>query len=572
VPNTGAGQYSYYDRGAQETGDAFTIGASAAFSATTLVGTPTDVSVPVSDDWAGQTIVDCTFNFDDGTVLVSQPPVDGACTAQHTYSSLGVYYWNLTVTASDGVTKPLGGNDTVVASGILRPNLGLTALSSRTVQASATPTDSYGWSIVQCRFDFGDGTTSIVSAAGGRSCVGTHTYAAVGTFPVSMTVTDSQGETATETLDFGADGYYFDPTVPIRVLDTRKPIGVSSIAKVGPGGIVKLKLAGTNGIPADAGAVALNLTATNGTANGFVTVFPDGTTPPTSSNLNFAASQTVPNTVVVKLGDDGTVDLKNNSTGTTDLVADLDGYYAPSGAGYVPQSPSRLIDTRTTHQTIAPNGTLRVYLGTTGAPAAVLNVTATDPTSNGFITAYPDGQAMPNASNVNYGPHQTIANEVTVQAGGNGYVDFKNESSGSVDLIVDLSGLFESGSGSPFVPIAPERLLDTRTGLGVLNGVGAGALPAGGTGDLMLWNSPIPDAGVAAVENVTVTEPQKNGYVLAYPEFGGSRPIGSTLNFAPGQTVANSATVALGTLGAEALYNGSTGSTQLVVDLFGYYF
>ena len=425
---------------------------------------------------------------------------------------------------------------------------------------------------MQCRFDFGDGTTSVVSATGGQGCVGTHTYAAIGTFPVSMTVTDSQGQTATETLDFDADGYYFDPTVPVRVLDTRKPIGVTSVVKVSPGGVVKLKLAGTNGIPANAGAVALNVTATNGTAAGFVTVYPDGTGTPNSSNLNFAAHQTVPNAVIAKLGPDGAVDLKNSSTGTTDLVADLEGYYAPSGDGYVARTPTRLIDTRTTHQTIAPNGTLRVYLGTTSAAAAVLNVTVTNPTSTGYITAYPDGQAAPNASNVNYVTHQTIANEVMVRAGGNGYVDFKNVSPGSVDLVVDLSGLFEKGSGSPFVPLAPERLLDTRSGLGDLNGVGAGALPAGRTGDLMLWNSPIPEAGVAAVENVTVTEPQKSGYVLAYPDYGGSRPIGSTVNFAAGQTVANSATVALGSHGAEGLYNESPGSTQLVVDLFGYYF
>jgi hypothetical protein len=281
----------------------------------------------------------------------------------------------------------------------------------------------------------------------------------------------------------------------------------------------------------------------------------------------------VPNTAIVELGTDGTVDLKNNSKGTTDLVADLEGYYAASGDGYIAHMPTRLVDTRTTKQTLAAGGTLRVYLGSTGESAAVLNVTVTGPTSNGFITAYPDGVSAPNASNVNYGPHQTIASEVLVRAGADGYVDFKNTGSGSTDLVVDMSGLFEPGSGAAFVPLTPTRILDTRSPDQELWNTN-GPLPGGTTGELAVaGNPPAPPVGAtAAVENVTVTEPASNGYVLAYSDALSQRPIGSTLNFGAGQTVANAATVGLGTDGGEDIYNASAGSTQLVVDLFGYYF
>lgn len=152
-----------------------------------------------------------------------------------------------------------------------------------------------------------------------------------------MTVRDSGGEVATQTTDLNVDGYYFNAVKPVRVLDTRQPIGVPTIAKVAPGGVVRLKLAGTNGIPADAGAVALNVTVAGGTSNGFVTVYPDATAAPNSSNLNFAPGQIIPNAVVVKIGADGYVDFENQSKGSTDLLVDLSGLFEPgTGAQFVP--------------------------------------------------------------------------------------------------------------------------------------------------------------------------------------------------------------------------------------------
>jgi len=60
-------------------------------------------------------------------------------------------------------------------------------------------------------------------------------------------------------------------------------------------------------------AVVMNVMATGGTANGVVTVYPDGTALPTSSNVNFAADETVPNLVTVKVGPDGEVDFNNDA-------------------------------------------------------------------------------------------------------------------------------------------------------------------------------------------------------------------------------------------------------------------
>jgi hypothetical protein len=73
-------------------------------------------------------------------------------------------------------------------------------------------------------------------------------------------------------------------------------------------------------------AVVLNVTVTNPTSAGFLTVYPSGGSRPLASDLDFTPGQTVPNLVVVKLGPDGKVVLYNLA-GSTDVVIDVLGWY-----------------------------------------------------------------------------------------------------------------------------------------------------------------------------------------------------------------------------------------------------
>jgi hypothetical protein len=82
---------------------------------------------------------------------------------------------------------------------------------------------------------------------------------------------------------------------------------------------------GTAQVPADAAAVVLNITATEATANGYVTVWPCGTPRPLASNLNLVTAATTPNLVIVKIGTDGNVCLYTQSG--THLLADITGYF-----------------------------------------------------------------------------------------------------------------------------------------------------------------------------------------------------------------------------------------------------
>ncbi len=114
---------------------------------------------------------------------------------------------------------------------------------------------------------------------------------------------------------------------PTRILDTRFGTGGSS-KPIGPGGTLTLAVAGKAGVPDHgASAVVLNVTAVSPSMATFLTVFPSGETRPLASNLNVAAGQIAPNLVLVKIGADGRIRIRNQS-GSTHVIADVAGWYA----------------------------------------------------------------------------------------------------------------------------------------------------------------------------------------------------------------------------------------------------
>ena len=72
-------------------------------------------------------------------------------------------------------------------------------------------------------------------------------------------------------------------------------------------GVLELDLAGRLGVPVNASAAFLNVTAVSPGGNGFLTVFPCGTTQPNASNVNYTTGQIVPNAVLAKIGVGGKV-------------------------------------------------------------------------------------------------------------------------------------------------------------------------------------------------------------------------------------------------------------------------
>lgn len=270
---------------------------------------------------------------------------------------------------------------------------------------------------------------------------------------------DVAGSVATPTVTPPAAGLY-NPVVPNRVLDTRNGTGAPA-APVGPAQTISMLVAGTLNIPSSGvAAVVLNVTATGPTAPSYLTVFPAGTSPPTASNLNFVAGQTVPNRVIVKVGTNAQTSTGGwvsfyNALGSVNVIADVVGWFtdgttAAGGSTFVGVTPARILDTRTALN-LGPGATLILPVaGQGGVPAmnatvaptaVVLNVTVTNPTAASYLTAWPDGATQPLASDLNYLAGLTVPNLVVVKVGTNGSIDLYN-AFGTTDVIVDVVGWY----------------------------------------------------------------------------------------------------------------------------------
>ena len=278
---------------------------------------------------------------------------------------------------------------------------------------------------------------------------------------------------------------------------------------------------------------------------------------------------------------------------------------ATAGSSYTAITPCRIADTRPYSgyqgqtNTLVGGGTLNVVVAGacngsgTGVPdfntwsshaitAVVVNITAVNPTSNGWLKAYAYGSPTPYTSTVNFLAGQTIANEATITVGAdvtgeNGSINITNFT-GSTDVLVDVQGYYHANPSeytTSYYPITPERVLDTR----VLSGQqGQGATITGGTtlnfypgtGTTVLWAFPVPLDATAVVLNVTATNTTAPGYLTLWAA-NSPKPDVSNVNWpSAGTTIPNRVIVPIdSTTGLVTIYSNVT--TDVVVDLNGYF-
>ncbi|WP_157535779.1 hypothetical protein [Kitasatospora mediocidica] len=462
---------------------------------------------------------------------------------------------------------------------------------------SAQDTSAYGLTLtaavtsaavpLTATVSWGDGTTSTENFTGAGPQSWPHSYAKLGQYTIAVSVADTGGDTVSNSVLILTAGSGYTPYGPTRLLDTRDGTGAPA-ARLGSDKAVQLQIAGNGAIPSKVTAVVLNITVTNPTNSGFITAYPDGTARPTTSNVNFTAGQTVPNMAIVPVGADGYVDLYNSGLASVDLIADVTGYFTQSSAsGYTSLTPTRIVDTRDGTGTgsaaqVPGLGAISAQVAgnagvpASGATAVALNVTVTNPRSDGFLTAFPDGQATPNASNVNYLAGQTIANSVVVPIGADGKIDIHNGGGLGADVVIDVVGYYSPDSKSAYLPIKPTRLLDTRDPAWT-----HGPLQPGGYIYMPLSDTEPDITGLAL--NTTVTNTRGGGFLTVSPDPNTlnqystgtagwpARPNSSVLNWLPGQTVPNLVQAGTGANGIIDVWNTGSGSTDLVVDAFGFY-
>lgn len=373
------------------------------------------------------------------------------------------------------------------------------------------------------------------------------------------------------------------PLSPQRILDTRA--GGTTIdgqfaatGLVAAGSTLELTVAGRGGVPADASAAVLNLTATDAAGIGYVTVWPCGQPRPVASSTNFAPGAASPNTVVTDIGTGGKVCLYAGEAGVH-LIADVNGT-VPAASNYDPLTPARLLETREGAPTVdgksqgegqrAAGSTYTLQVtGRGGVPAdavaVALNVTATDSTGTGYVTVWPCDKTRPVASSVNFVAGSVEPNSVLTSLSAAGTVCLYVAEQ-ATDLIVDVFGSFPADAA--FGGLNPARLLETRPGAPTIDGQFAGTglvqpnqvLPLQVTG-----RGGVPSGATGVVLNITATDATGTGFVTAFP-CGEAQPNASTVNFIAGVPSPNSAVLKLGAEGKICLVTGES-AAQLIVDV-----
>jgi hypothetical protein len=339
-----------------------------------------------------------------------------------------------------------------------------------------------------------------------------------------------------------APGTVFVPVTPCRIADTRNPVGTFG-GPVMPGGSSRAFPIPQSacGIPNSALAYSLNVTVAPRSTLSYLTLSPAGQPRPFVSTLNSFTGKVVANAALVPAGSGGAVDVF--VTDTTDVILDINGYFAPAGAAgglaFYPVTPCRISDTR---NPAGPFGGPSLSAGTTstisvpssacGVPASAmaysLNATVVPKGGLQYLTLWPAGRSQPLVSTLNSFDGSIVANAAIVPAGdGGGISAYVTD---ATDLILDINGYFAApgAGGMSFYPATPCRISDTRNAAGTFGGpiLEGGSMrdfpvPSGGCS--------IPSEAQAYSLNATVVPSGMLAYLTLWPA-GAAQPFVSTLN------------------------------------------
>ncbi len=439
------------------------------------------------------------------------------------------------------------------------------------------------------------GTTAIIPTAFRITSQGT--LSTVYSFPVSAAVfggllqgdgvfygtTFSGGANGAGSVYSLAPGQYLVPVTPCRLVDTRGPDGPFGGPAIQGNSARSFNLPqNTNcNIPASAAAYSLNVTVVPHGPLGYLTIWPTGQSFPNVSTMNSPDGRIKANAAIVPAGLGGPVSVY--VTDTTDVILDIDGYFAATGPQtleFYSLAPCRVVDTRIGSQQPAGLGppllhdmetrklpilTSPCLKGISNPQAYSFNVTVVpNPVGQplNYVTVWPTGEQQPVVSTLNNPTATVVANGAIVPAASTGDVDIFAYN--STDVIMDINGYFAAPgqNGLHFYKATPCRVYDSRS-------EGSGE-PFQGELTVNVVGSPCtpPSSAQGYVFNATVVP--TNGpmpYLTLWPDTE-TMPTVSTLNAYDGYTTSNMAIV--------PNINGSTdafaaGQTYLILDISGYF-
>ncbi|MFE9465530.1 PKD domain-containing protein [Streptomyces virginiae] len=415
-------------------------------------------------------------------------------TSKHTFAEVGTHKVTVTLTDQDNNVTATNSVDVQAAGSKFTPHAPTRLLDTRSgIGGSNRPVTPYGVARVKVGGNSGipDDATAValnLTVVSPRSGGHITAYPSGTEQPTTSNVNFTAGQTVPNMtiVPVGADGYvelvnrsygdvdlladvtgYFSRSSaaggytalePTRIVDSRA--GLGTWGQVAGQSQFPVQVAGRGAIPySNVTAVALNVTVTGPRGAGHLTVFPSGQQAPGTSNVNFSANQTIANSVIVPVGPDGQINVRNGAWDPADVVVDVVGYYTPNGgAAYLPVLPTRLHDSREWDWPVEGQDYRWLPLadGKPNNTAYVLNTTVTNTRGNGHLSVAPDPNTWaqydndtwkpptpPNSSNLNWTGGATVPNLVQASTGKTGVIDFWNRGWEPADLVVDMFGVYQ---------------------------------------------------------------------------------------------------------------------------------
>jgi YVTN family beta-propeller protein len=242
-----------------------------------------------------------------------------------------------------------------------------------------------------------------------------------------------------------SDTYQFYPLPPCRIVDTRGGHNGGTLQK---GVESDFSIPQNCGVPNNAVAYSFNVTVLPAAGGlDYLTVWPKGETMPVVSTLNDSSGTVLANAAIVPAGGNKAIAFYPHSD-NTDLLLDVDGYFAAPGTGGLslyPAAPCRVLDTRSGHGAfqgvLSPpvNVVGSVCSPPSGAKAFVFNATVVPSSIMGYLTLWPDGSGQPVVSTLN-AYDGAITSNMAIVPSNNGSIDAY--AAGLTQLILDISGYF----------------------------------------------------------------------------------------------------------------------------------
>lgn len=415
--------------------------------------------------------------------------------------------------------------------------------------------------------------------------------------------------------------YYYTPINPVRIADTRPNSGLPYSG----GNLKDVNILGVGGLPKyGVEAVVVNVTGVRTSTSKYTEaliaeyntsltsyLYTDTGFHPNGEIFGYYNQTSISSggtQVILRPDSNGNIHFSNSQSSTPFGIIDVVGYYSSlSNNSFAPIGPTRLADTRPNSgkpyagKTIAANSNLSINIAGSGgvpagASAAVLNIVAVAPSSNGYITAFPSGATKPQTSSLNFSAGNTTSKESTIKIGTNGQVTFFNGSGSSINIVVDVLGYFvPTKTELSFVPTISRfntlKIPSTVTNIDTRPNVGS--IGQGKTVVVEVLNNEskiaVPsEAQVVVLKICAAGEGKGSGNIVVYPD-GTVAPSTSSINFnkinymtssspnwyfaANRNAVCNEATVKIGANGKIAIKNNSTTDTAYVnAAVMGYYY